>query len=115
MGSSVTTGHNAPDKSSEVPATGEHVKRSGDQNICELLILIKSNSSKTLCILKTAKNKRCTLNTQGVSRGGEGVTIGALAQGVRRGPHTTAEPEAGTARAREPPAGSAACSPRPRG
>lgn len=72
MGSSVTTGHDAPDKSSEVPATGEHVKGSGDQNICELLILIKSNSSKTLCILKTAKNKRCTLNTQGVSRGGGG-------------------------------------------
>lgn len=72
MGSSVTTGHDAPDKSSEVPATGEHIKGSGDQNICELLILIKSNSSKTLCILKTAKNKRCTLNTQGVSRGGGG-------------------------------------------
>lgn len=50
-----------------------------------------------------------------VPRGWGGRQSGALAQGVRRGPHTTAEPEAGTARAREPPAGSAACSPRPRG
>lgn len=87
MGSSVTTGHDAPDKSSEVPATGEHVKGSGDQNICELLILIKSNSSKTLCILKTAKNKRRTLNTQGVSRGG-GATIRRPSPGCEaRSPH----------------------------
>lgn len=69
---SLATSQLAVELTSEVPATGEHVKGSGDQNICELLILIKSNSSKTLCILKTAKNKRCTLNTQGVSQGGGG-------------------------------------------
>lgn len=45
---SLATSQLAVELTSEVPATGEHVKGSGDQNICELLILIKSNSSKTL-------------------------------------------------------------------
>lgn len=87
MGSSVTTGHDAPDKSSEVPATGEHVKGSGDQNICELLILIKSNSSKTLHSENCQKQKMHIEYPGCVPRGG-GATSRRPSPGCEaRSPH----------------------------